>query len=499
MSEAVVAAHKTTRVPTMKRIISIALLLTVAACSAADLDESDSSQESESLGESSELLLNGTPNGQGFLKLRNVANKTTETDRRNDTNNYYGSIFIDPEGDGGWNPDGSAVQTIATGLNTLQKFKDKYFTGWAGGETRATYYNRGDLGLGRDMHCVDRTSNWQDGQIACYVTNYVAAPKSANGKFSELSFGLSPNVAFDNFAANQPVATVAMVFRSLATTGRDKTFFVVYDAAGNKTDNAPLDRHGLAFFNEFDAVTNPTPNAQLFGTPGTTFNNHIPSNCLNCHGGTYQNTNAGLPRVSDAFFLPFDLDQFEYKDATGLRRAEQQTKFRQLNQIARKVAVGTANVNHSIVQQIDLWHGNTNHSATLVNNFDAAGLGNNKVPPGWESNASPQKERDIAVYKTVVRRSCRGCHMALKNNVKPNLRFETANEFLFYADSSAAFIKLHLMPHALQTQREFWQSGQRDPLETYFRDSGKSEAANTLHSAGPDTIVTLDPHIMSAY
>jgi hypothetical protein len=484
----------------MKRIISIALLLTVAACSAADLDESESSGESESLGENSELLLNGTTSGQGFLRLRNVANKTTETTRRADTDNYYNSIFIDPEGDGGWNPDGSAVQTIATGLNTLQKFKDKYFTGWAGGETRATYYNRGDLGLGRDMHCVDRTSNTLDGQIACYVTNYVAAPKSANGKFSELSFGLSPNIAFENFAANKPVATVAMVFRNRAAIfGRDKVFFVVYDAAGNKTNNAPLDRHGLAFFNEFDANTNPTPNAQLFGTPGATFNNHIPSNCLNCHGGTYQNTNTGLPRVSDAFFLPFDLDQFDYKDATGLRRAEQQTKFRQLNQMARTVALQSANVNHSIVQQIDLWHGNTNHSQTLVNNFDAAGLGNNKVPPGWQSAASPQKERDIAVYKSVVRRSCRGCHMALKNTDKPNVRFESANDFQIYADLSALYIKNHLMPHALQTQREFWQGGQREPLEAYFRNSGKVSAADTLHGAGPDTIVTLDPHVIAAY
>jgi hypothetical protein len=476
----------------MKRIISIALLLTVAACSAADLDES------ESLGENSELLLNGTVSGQGFLKLRNVANKTTEVQRRADTNTYYGSIFIDPEGDGGWNPDNTPVQTVAQGLDTLTKFKNKYFTGWAGGETRATYYNRGDLGLGRDMHCVDRTSNAADGQIACYVTNFVSAPK-VNGKFSELSFGLSPTIAFENFAANQAVATVAMVFRSRAAVGRDKIFFVVYDAAGNKTDNAPLDRHGLAFANEFNAVTNPTPDAQLFGTPGETFNNHIPSNCLNCHGGKYQNTSANAARVSGAFFLPFDLDQFEYKDAAGLRRADQQTQFRKLNQMARTVALTAANVNHPIVQQVDVWHGNTNHAATLVNNFDAPGLGNNQVPLGWQSNASPQKERDIAVYKAVVRRSCRGCHMALKSSDKPQLGFETANEFLFYADLSAFYIKNHLMPHALQTQREFWQSGQRDPLETYFRNSEKSGAADNLHSAGPDTIITLDPQIIAAY
>lgn len=477
----------------MKRIICTALLSTVAACSSADVGDD------ESLGERGELLLNGAVNNQGFISLRNVANKTTEVQRRADTNNYYASIFIDPEGDGGWNDDGTPVQTIAQGLDTLTKFKNQYFTGWAGGETRATYYNRGDLGLGRDMHCVDRTSDTTDGQIACYVSNYVSAPK-VNGKFSELSFGLSTKIAFDNFAFNQPVATVAMVFRSRAVAGRDKIFFVVYDAAGNKADNAPLDRHGLAFANEFNPVTNPVPDPERFGTTGVTFNNHIPSNCLNCHGGKYQNTAQGTPRVSDAFFLPFDLDQFEYKDATGLRRADQQTQFRKLNQMVRNVAVKSAGATHAIAKQIDLWHGNTNHAATLVNNFDAPGLGNNQVPPGWQSTPSPQKERDIAVYKTVVRRSCRGCHMALKNTVdQPNLRFETSAEFLSYINVLPTFITEHIMPHALQTQREFWQSGQRHALETYFRDTGAPAAADALHNASPGRIITLDPHIIAAY
>jgi len=471
----------------MKRIIATALLLSVAACSAADNDES------ESLGESSELLLNGAPKG-AFLTLRGVINKATEGLRRTDTNAYYSAIFIDPEGDGGWNPDGSAVKTIATGLATLDDFKKNYFTGWS--ETTASYYNRGDLGLGREMHCVDRSSG--DGQIACYVTNYVAAPLQANGKFSELSFGLSPKIAFDNLIAKKPVATVAMVLRGRAVAGRDKVIFVVYGADGKKVDSAPLDRHGLAFFNEFQG--NPNPDPESFGTPGVTFNNHIPSNCLSCHGGTYQSTSNQSPRVSDAFFLPFDLDQFEYKDATGFRRSELQDKFKKLNQIARNVAVKVGGNSHAIVQQIDGWHGNTSHAATLTKNFDDAGLGNNYVPPGWQSNTdAAQRARDIGVYKTVVRRSCRGCHMSLKNDVKPALRFETAGEFTTYSGLSALFIAQHKMPHALQTQREFWQSGQRDALETYWRNSGLSGPADTLHAAGPDRVVTLDPHIIAAY
>jgi hypothetical protein len=476
----------------MKRIIAITLLLSVAACSAADHDES------ESLGESSELLLNGAPDG-AFLTLRGVINKATENLRRADTNAYYNAIFIDPEGDGGWDPNGAAVKTISSGLPTLKDFQNVYFSGWS--ETKASYYNRGDLGLGREMHCVDRSSS--DGQIACYVTNYVAAPLQADGKFSELSFGLSPNIAFDNLIAKKPVATVAMVFRGRAVAGRDKVFFVVYDAAGKKTDSAPLDRHGLAYFNEF--AGNPNPDSARFGTPGVTFNNHIPSNCLSCHGGKYQSANS--PRVSDAFFLPFDLDQFEYKDAAGFRRTELQDEFRSLNQIARNVATKVGGASHSIVLQIDGWHGNTNHSTILSRNFDDAGLGNNYVPKGWleDPNAdAAQRARDAAVYKTVVRRSCRGCHMSLKhnepNNAKPNLRFETATEFRNLSPLSAALIAQHKMPHALQTQRDFWQSGQRDALETYWRNTPNlSSAADLLHAAGPDRVVTLDPHIIAAY
>ena len=441
----------------MKRILSAVLLLSVAACSAAGIDES------ESLGESSENL-NGDLSPRGFLVKKTIAD-SDETARESDTLDYYGSIGIEPDGSGvGLGGDFSA-------LITLTKFRDHYFG--SGSVEGAVYYNRGDLGLGRDMHCVDRFAI--DGQIACYVTNYAAGDDG-----SEFTFGLSPDIAFRNIVAKNAVATVAMVYRDRARPGQDKVIFAVYNKRETLTLEAPLDRHGLNFFNEF--ISHGTPDPAVFGTPGVNFNNHIPSNCLNCHGGQYE---ALHHSVSGAFFLPFDLDQFEFKNEPNFRRQDQEFALSQLNEMARKVAYkSTNNVEHPVVRQIDGWYGNLqSRNQELVHDFDSS-----YVPDGWDDTAD-----DVAVYRAVVRRSCRGCHVT-----SAFFPFETASDFAAFGGVIALDVGNHLMPHALQTQRQFWQSSQPLALENYFRVVGQSGIADSIKTAGPGRIITLDPPLILA-
>jgi hypothetical protein len=452
----------------MKRIAlaTLPFLLSVAACSAADADKT------EPVGEIDQAV-NGAVNGAGFLTFRNFAS-ASENARRVDTTAYYNTT--------GTNADGTG-QSITVALGNLNAFKTKYFTGFT--DVSVKYYNRGDLGLGREMHCVDRTSG--DGQIACYVTNFVAAPLESNGDFSEFSFGMSPNIAFDNMLATQPrpVATVAMVFRPSPATGKDQIIFMVYDAAGGLTNTAPLDRHGLRYSNEFK--TNPNPDPEKFGTPGVHFNNHIPSNCLNCHGGSYDPSLS--PKVTSAFFLPFDLDQFEYKNASGLRRSDQLTPFRNLNQLVRRVAFKSTgnNIHNPVVEQIDGWHGNlVARSQTLTSNFNS-----NYVPEGWAGNSA-----DTLAYRTVVRPACRGCHMAVNKGAIAQFHFNTAADFQFYSGIAAQRIKDHVMPHALQTQRDFFQSSPNLALIKYWEQVNPS-AASTLKGARGNNIITLDPHLIA--
>jgi hypothetical protein len=422
----------------MKRcFFSIGLLSSLASCSASDLvDPPDRSGEIESLGEASQNL-NGVISPSGFLVKKSLVEPDKDL-REQDTANYYASV--------GSNSNGAGAK-IKDGLGTLAQFQSQFGFGTYGITT--SYYNRGDLGLGREMHCSDRMlSNQQS--IACYVTNYASGPAG-----SEFTFGFSPQIAFDNMAAGNPVATVAMVYRKKATT--NKVIFIAYDAAGNITNAAPLDRHGITGE----------------GTPGGNFNNHIPSNCLNCHGGTYA---SGSFQVSGALFLPFDLDQFDYQVSPS--RAAQESTFATMNQLVRTVAADvsvTQNPAHPVLTQIDKWY----------EPGDGVFHGEN-VPTGWEA------EGDKGVFQSVVRKSCRGCHMTSP------LSFDSAEAFRNLGGLIGQDIKNNVMPHALQTQRLFWQSGQPKILADYFSDNELHGVAADIAAGGPNNIVTLDPHLIQA-
>ena len=432
----------------MKRIFPATLVIALAACSPED-------DQSESLGETSEAL-NGDLSSQGFLTRKsNGILPLNEPARRADTDSYYDTVGTDRFG-------GSAP-SIRSSIGTLEDFQTRYeFT--SGSEFTASYYNRGDLGLGREMHCKVTSES----EAACYVTNFAAGSDG-----SEFTFGLSRDIAFDNMDAENAVATVAMVYRPLATG--NLVIFAVYDASGDLTNTAPLDRHGLNFFNAFAANGNSDPGTA--GTPGVEFNNHIPSNCLNCHGGTY--SPGAAPQVANAYFLPFDLDQFEFQDVPGKTLDAQQDQFRNLNQLVRGVAGQGGITNHPIYAQIQGWYGNTN-LGSLSGNFRPE-----FVPDGWDDTSE-----DIVAYRSVVRPSCRACHMASQS-----FPFNTAASFP--AALASNLLESNSMPHALQTQREFWQSGQPVALETWFTQKGETEAANTLRAAGPKNIVTLDPHLIA--
>lgn len=429
----------------MKRILFGPLFCLVAGCASTDPGQS----ETEHVGEGQQEL-NGSLSPTGFLVgggspfyntfTKNLAS-TVEADRITDTNGYYDHVGTSAFGGG------ASIRSV---LGTLSNFRSKYH--FSSGETITRYYNRGDLGIGREMHCRQDT-----GQTACYVTNYSAGAANVDGALNEFTFGFSPQIAFSNMEAGNPFATVAMVYRPTAAT--NKIIFVVYDASGVIQPSAALDRHAINFV------------VKGLGTPGVNVNNHVPTNCLNCHGGAY--TGGASPKVENSAFLPFDLDQFEYKPSSGFSRDE--GKFRDLNQKVRDVAAGLGNT--SLTSQIDTWYGSSGGATLPANNFDGS-----RVVAGWQGA--------VGVYQSVVRPSCRGCHMTSV------VRFDTATDFLNQADSIGTQVKNHIMPHALQTQRLFWQSGQPAALANYFNGNGHSAAGSDVAAGSPTNIVTLDPHLI---
>jgi hypothetical protein len=444
----------------LKRSVVAALLFSLTGCSSPELGES------ESLGEASEAL-NGVLSSNGFLVKKNFTATTDEFQRELDTDRYYAHA--------GTATDGSGSDFI--GVNYfLPDFRNSF--GFTGNEVTAIYYNRGDLGLGREMHCVDRMAI--DGQVACYVSNYAAGDDG-----SEFTFGLSREIAFRNLQAGRSVATVAMVFRKNALDLREQMMFVAYDQNGRYVTAAPLDRHGLNFAQGFAQEDGENPDPAVFGTPGVNFNNHIPTNCQNCHGGLYSPSSPGNSHrnVVGAYFLPFDLDQFEYSSDPGLTRADQEVAFRKLNQMVRKVAVVVGGPESPIVTQIDGWYQNSTHGSTLSGAFSSS-----YVPPGWSNS-----QLDTDIYRQVVRPSCRGCH------ISTGITFSDAASFVAFAPSIANDVQNNVMPHALQTQRLFWQSSQPLALERYLRANGKGTEADIVGKSRAGNIITLDPPlIMSA-
>lgn len=397
--------------------------------------------------------LNGDPmQSGGPLTKRTFANPNEDL-RQANTVDYYRKIGSNANGTG---------ETANTALSTLAKFRARY-TFNAGGEVVASYYNRGDLGIGREMHCVDRLSS--TGELACYVTNFFGGDID-----TEFGFGLSANIAFQNMRSQTAFATVAMVYRDPAPANQ-KVIFLVYNAAGSALFKAAaLDRHGFEF-----------SKGRLAVTPGVQVNNHIPTNCIACHGGqaTYSETNN---TVVGGLFLPFDLAQFEFEAPLT---STQQAAFKQLNTMVRKVSALAAQGGNAgganIRDQIDVFY--------RSGSFDADAL-----PAGWNSALG------APLYRSMIRGTCRSCHVS-----QSALPLNSELELTSSIGSVVADICNHTMPHALQTQREFWFSAAPAALLTYLRtvDSGRLiPVADLLATCGPTTglngasvgnIVTLDP------
>jgi hypothetical protein len=404
--------------------------------------------------------LNGALLTNSNLTRKNVA-VTGEIDRRNDSNFYYNQTGLGSNGSTG-------PGTVGANMKRLSDFLARY--GFGSNEAKAYYYNRGDLGIGREMHCVDRMAI--DGQIACYVKNFFGGDGS-----TEFGFGMSSNIAFDNMDAGNAFATVAMVYRRDAPA-KDRVYFVVYDGNGVISSTAALDRHGLNYLLEFQK-NGRTPDPAVFGANGVNFNNHIPTNCINCHGGKYD---PATNSVTEALFLPFDLDQFEFQDAAGKRRTEQLDAFARLNSMVRKVALGSGAP--QIADQIDGWHSNLATGSEVLRPVFNSGY----VPIGWTQTAS-----DTALYKSVIRPYCRNCHVANSPN------FSTEAEFFRHALKSYSNVCGYQMPHALQTVREFWLSSAPDAFESWYRTNVSSGLADDFRSfCGPGTVVTLDPQFLAS-
>ncbi|MEZ4402263.1 MAG: hypothetical protein R3B06_19720 [Kofleriaceae bacterium] len=337
---------------------------------------------------------------------------------------------------------------------TLTAFKASY--GFPAGEVRAVYYNQGDLGIGRDMHCTTKAVRGGT-TTACYVSNYGRTNNGNHGPAGFGDTGVSPAEALDQIivpapvpllSSHRPVATVAMVNDATRPVG-DRVQFMVYDQNEVLTELAPLDNEGLSAVQPGNETT---PSAANVAVPG---------NCLTCHGpsSSFSPVGFGPILVHGARFLPFDPDAFVFStDHPGFARADMLPKLKQLNAMVWNT--GTTAATQELLRGMY-------PSASNTGPLDAtAPFDPTFVPAGWQVSAAARK-----VYAEVVKPYCRTCHVAHDSlDWRTYDQFSGAAPAIGYAvcnDNSGV-----PMPQAEQVQRRMWASGARAHLLAAFGLSG---------------------------
>jgi hypothetical protein len=321
----------------------------------------------------------------------------------------------------------------------------------AAGEIVAQYSNSGDLGFGRDMHCLKKVS----GDVACYVTNYGTGYSNiaqADGSNDGTPDSDDAQAAETRSAVNQSheVATVAMEYSPIEgdpSGNRVVKFFVYkkdFPSPGdyNRSISANLDGRG---------------------------ERPVPQLCMICHGGQAPPP-SGSPPVPTfgsaaavdlhARFLPFDYRFYTFADTAIPARTAAQWKslqdanFKNLNEQIVNAAppAGASDPIREVVSGLN----NNGASPTQIHDF---------VVPGWVTGASTNAPGQQAFYTGVIANGCRSCHTA---QPFPQLQFNTSDRFLNVSTAVTANNHLMLgtaqlrvcgdytMPHALRTHDIFW-------------------------------------------
>lgn len=295
---------------------------------------------------------------------------------------------------------------------TLNDFKTA--NGFPTGEIRGVFANSGDLGFGRDMHCVKKTGSDGLPDIACYVTNYgdINTPDDQD--------------AIDAVNGANPVATVAMEYSRIESP------------LGNPTEFDDPDRV-VKFYVYNGAGTALLRSANLDGLGARP----IPQLCMVCHNGEYPG--GAVPSGTPTFatrddvklgsrFLPFDLRLYTFAPAPH-DKATQQAAFKQLNEDIVKNTPPDAAIADVITK---MYPGGPAQDETFV-------------VSGWNASADRQ-----AMYRNVVAPTCRTCHVA---NVFPPLKFDQSSQLIdILGGAESKVCEDHIMPHAKRTHDIFWTS-----------------------------------------
>ncbi|HXU04089.1 MAG TPA: discoidin domain-containing protein [Polyangia bacterium] len=280
--------------------------------------------------------------------------------------------------------------TGQSSLDTFEKWKSFYgFPRRLPGETLAAYrarakvvvyYNRTELGLGRELACATNGNG-----TGCYVTNYGDTFNSIHDLGAPDADGLSNGLG-DAIRGTRPKNTVVISYdtRRESTAADGKAVqFSAFGGDGARLKKAQLDNMGAR---------------------------PIPQICMSCHGGVWDadaSTNLGgnffgISRF--ARFLPLVTSTVTWSGQSPYTLPEQEDAIRVVNEYAWK-ARATALTGRQ--QNLMGWLYSASSNGTLAFSSLTPGrqFPENAWPFGWENNAG--------TYTTTVLPFCDTCHMAM--------------------------------------------------------------------------------------
>lgn len=321
-------------------------------------------------------------------------------------------------------------------------------------EIVASYANSGDLGFGRDMHCIKKANN----DVVCYVTNYgngytnIYNAAANGGPGTSDTDDANAAATRSTVGASSDVATVAMEYSDLPGAAGSKVVkFYVYKA-GLTTPAAVT-------------ATNPTGayarsiSANLDGRG----ERPVPQLCMVCHGGQVPQQTGGVPAFGNnaqvtlgSRFLPFDHRFFT--SPTSPTITAQEPAFKALNeQIVNSAPPAAAT---DPVREVVSGLYSNGVSATQIRNFSV---------PNWQTGASSNVTGQSNFYQRVVADACRTCHIT---QPFAQLQFNSSQKFLHLLNAPALtgaannYLLLgtaqnrvcgdYVMPHAFRTHEIFW-------------------------------------------
>ena len=306
-------------------------------------------------------------------------------------------------------------------------------------EHKATYINLYDLNLVRDMHAV----KVDDDHIAFNVCNF-PGPLDTGGIGAPLKPGEEGQQNIDlaiTFAQNKKIGMLGCVAMDYWKSGDAAPFvkFYSFGPSGKLLLSVSLDGRREKFM------------------PGT---------CVACHGGSNYAGRypvAGGPANIRSHFMPFDLENFAFSSQPGLTEADQQAKFKILNDLVRLVEERNTSdfASEAIASLIKAWYPP-----------DTVSFTKNYVPDGWNNNSD-----DRVFYSQILARSCRTCHIAHirsgRDSQDGNFERgpESVNPISMLFDSVCGKTSdvsfNHAMPNALVPAYRLWHTSQRNVLIDY--------------------------------